>query len=256
MANPTFNNFSLQDSNYLTEEIEYRTFPTRMLNVKQIARRPGTKLLGAEYAEKRIRLIGHVIGSSSSDLITKIDNLHKNLAVKEGELIVETNRTYHATVSSLSIADPHYSQTYVPFEAEFVASDPFAYSPMFTLQGTVASGTSNGTFPVTISGSVFAEPTLTINFNGRPAGNTTVSGMVLDHMTAGPSRITVSGTIPFSSDFITTWSGLNITVSGNNRDFVGAFQRWEPGSHLMRMIVTSGNNPGFAWTFRWQERYY
>src|SRR3990172_8807383 len=105
MALPTFNSFSLQDGTYITTDIEYRTFPNRNLNLKQIARRPGVKLLGVEYAEKRIHLTGHVIGASASDLQSKVDSLHKTLATKEGELIVDTNRTYHATVSSLTVSD-------------------------------------------------------------------------------------------------------------------------------------------------------
>ena len=160
-------------------------------------------------------------------------------------------------VSTLSVADPFYSQSYVPWEAEFIASDPFAYHPIsHQTTGTVASGTQSlGKYNVTISGTAFAEPKFTVRFVGQAAGNTTVSGLVFEHIQV-PTYLTVSGLIPYSSDVIVTYSGLYVTVSGVRRDFGGAFSRWEPGVNTFNITVTSGNNPGFNWTLEYQPRYF
>ena len=65
MAHPTFNDKSLQDSNFITESVEYRTIPKRSIDPADVTDRPGVKLLATEFKEKMIRLRGRIIGSSA-----------------------------------------------------------------------------------------------------------------------------------------------------------------------------------------------
>jgi len=172
MAYPTFGGFSLQDDNYITTEIEYRTWPTRNTKTDKIAYRPGAKLLDTEFGEKRIILRGFIKGSSESDLQSKMDDFHQNVSEKSQSLIIESGRTFTATASMVSISDPHYAVDIVPFELEFICADPFAYGSSRTVTMTVTSGVGSEDYTVTVSGSVFAEPSITYATVSGVSGST------------------------------------------------------------------------------------
>ena len=259
MPNPSFGTFNLQTDNYIVSNIEYRTIPTRDIVLENIARKPGKKIISEEFIERRIKMAGWILGSDSTDLITRIDNLHNNVTRKtSGTLSIDANREIEAIVASVSIGDPHYSQTMVPMELEFIASEPFFKGPQQTVSLTVTSGnTSNTTktFTITISGSVLAEPSITYN---APAGTgtTTTSGVIIEY---SPTAETV------------TWSGGNNGVAYGSFvkfDYVnqlvledstkieaaGVFSRWEPGSTNVTATF-SGGVQGGTLDFVYRPRY-
>src|SRR3990167_4097027 len=107
----SFDGFSLETSNYIVSDITYRTIPVRDIVMESISRKPGKKMLSTEFAERRIRMAGYILGSDSADLISKIDSLHNNVTRKNsGLLSIDTNREIYATVASVAITDPHYTQ--------------------------------------------------------------------------------------------------------------------------------------------------
>lgn len=259
MANPTFGTFSLQDDNYITTDVEYRTIPARDIVLQDIARKPGKKVISQEFAERHIRIAGWILGDSSSDLIDKIDSLHNNVTRKTaGNLTIDTDRNIETFVASVSITDPHYTQTAVPFQVEFVAAEPFFRGTQQTATITVPSGTGEPhtlTTTITISGSVFAEPSIVYNAPGG-SGVTTTSGIIIEY---GPTSETV------------TWSGGNASLAyGNFAKFdyanqvllegssvvdpFGVFSRWEPGSTNFT-VTFSGQAQGGTIDFIYRPRY-
>ena len=258
MAYPTFDSFSLQDSNYITEQINYRTIPNRSLDTKKIARKPGVKLLAEDFAERTIKLRGYILGSNISDLKSKIDDLHSNITRKEdGTLQLEEGRTCTATLASIVIADPHYAQDFVPFDLEFLLADPFFYGDQQTVSWTVTSGTSSTSKTITISGTVFAEPSIKY-FSPDASGQTTISGVQIEYTTTGES-VTWSGTgatttLAYSDDLAFDYANQLILEAITESDIEGVFSRWEPGSTNFTCTF-SGTAPGGSLNFSYQPRY-
>jgi len=255
---PKFDNFSLQDDNYITSEVVFRTIPKRSLGTEKIARRPGVKLLAHDFAERIVNISGYIIGSSLSDLREKIDNLHANVTRKEdGLLSIDADRSGTATVASVSIADPHYAQDFVPFEMEFLMADPFWYGSQHSVSWTIASGISSLSDTITVSGSVFAEPSITY-YAPSGDGQTTTSGIIVEYAPTG-EKTTWSGTGATSTlaygDSVTFDYGNHIILEGTDSvDVEGVFSRWEPGATNFT-VTFSGTAQGGSLEFVYQPRY-
>ncbi len=243
MALPEYAGFSLQDNNYVTEDITYRTWPSRDTTTKPISRKPGVKLLAEEFGERRIRLSGYILGSDPSDLRTKIDDMNIQLQKASSALKIETNRTYTATCTYISIADPHYAQDFVPYEAEFLCADPFSYGDETTATITIASGTTIQTFTTTISGSYFAEPTFRYE-SPTATGTTTTSGIRLEVSNSGEYADwdgDDNGTaIDYSSSMTFDFKTYKILQATTQRNHTGVFSRWEPGSQSFKITFGGG----------------
>ncbi|HLA88484.1 MAG TPA: phage tail domain-containing protein [Anaerolineales bacterium] len=262
MATPQFGTFSLQDTNYVTENVEYRTIPVRDLIMENIARKPGKKLLSTEFAERRIRLAGWILGTDSADLLTRIDNLHTNVTRKtSGTLTVDANREIEAIVASVTVAEPHYTQSAVPFELEFLAAEPFWKGPQQTVTLTVASGTGEPhtqSFAITISGTVFAEPSIIYN---APTGTgwTTTSGIIIEYEPTG-EKVTWSGsnaanpTLAYGSLVNFNYQDYRVIEGAAETDHTGVMARWEPGETNVN-ITYSGQAQGGQVGFIYRPRY-
>jgi len=258
MANPIFNTFSLQDANYVTTNVEYRTIPRREVSLESIATKPGKKVVSTEFAERRIRLTGWILGSDSSDLITKIDELHLNVTRKEiGTLEIDSDRSIETIVSSVTVTDPHYSQSIVPIEMEFIAAEPFFQAPQHTTNFTVASGTSSGSHTMTISGTVFAEPEIHFNASGS-TGQTTLSGLKIDYsptseyiMWSGTGATT---TLAYGSELEFNYANQLILEDTASIDQKGVFSRWEPGETNFT-VTYSGTTQGGTLQVVYRPRY-
>ena len=262
MTDITFGSFSLQDSVYLTSDVSYRTIPARDIVLENIVRKPGKKVISQEFIERRIKLAGWILGSDSSDLITRIDNLHSNVTRKNsGTLSIDTNKEIEAIAASVVIPEPHYTQSMVPFEIEFLAVEPFWKGPQLTVSLTVTSGSSEPhtqTVTVTISGTVFAEPSITYN---APAGigNTTTSGIRIEYEPTD-EIITWSGTVAATP---TLAYGNLIKFDYQNQQILegvaavepsGVFARWEPGETNFT-VTYSGRAQGGSLDFVYRPRY-
>lgn len=262
MANPVFGTFSLQDDNYITESVEYRTIPVRDLVMENIARKPGKKLLSTEFAERRIRLAGWILGTDSSDLATRIDNLHSNVSRKNsGTLSVDASREIEAIVASVVIPEPHYTQSMVPFEIDFLAVEPFWKGPQLTVSVTVTSGSSQPhtqTVTVTVSGTVFAEPAITYN---APAGvgQTTTSGVRIeyeptDEFITWSGTVAATPTLAYGNLIKFDFQNQQILEGVTEVDPSGVFARWEPGETNFT-VTYSGRAQGGSLDFVYRPRY-
>lgn len=255
---PQFDGFSLQDDNIVTQDVTYRTIPSRSLDTEKLARRPGVKTLSTDFAERKVEIAGVIIASSVSTLRDAIDNFHSNVTRKNsGALYIESDRSANAIVSTVAIADPHYSQSMVPFQIEFLLSDPFYYGTQQTVSWTVPSGTATLSQSITISGSVFAEPYIQYTAPGS-SGHTTVSGIYLKY---GPTAevVTWSGTqgsttASYGDIILFDYPSHQIFQNSTGVDVDGVFARWEPGSTAFT-VTFSGTAPGGTLQFSYQPRY-
>jgi predicted phage tail component-like protein len=255
---PTFDGFSLQDDNFISSNVIYRNSPSRNLDSQKITRRPGSKLIATDFGEKTINISGNIVADSSSELQTLIDSFNANVTRKEsGIMYVDSDRSAVATVKSVGIGDSHYNQSYVPFEIEFLLNDPFFYGLQQTVSYTIVSGTASMTDTITISGSVFAEPSITFASNAG-TGYTTTSGISIIYNNTNET-VTWSGTSGHSSlsygnliqfDF----SNHRIIEEITETEIEGVFARWEPGQQTYQ-VTFSGTSQGGTLNFAYQPRY-
>lgn len=251
----TVNGLNISDNvNYISTEITYRDMPDRDMQTANISRRPGIKLLNAEWTKKEITIKGHVFSTTASGLRGLVDIMQQNFAVKSLALAVDTDRSYVATLNSLKVPNQFYNVTYVPYEASFLCADPFSYGSQLTVSGTTISGTLTYSGTITISGTVFAEPTLTINPTGANAGNSGITQLQITYTSAGET-VTISGTINYLSNISLNYANFTVTNSGVNSDFSGIFSRWEPGVSEFTITV-GGVRQGYNWMISYQPRYY
>lgn len=256
---PKFDGFSLQDDNYIISNVEYRTIPTRTLDLQKIARKPGVKFLSTEFAEKKVRFSGYIIASSSSELQTKIDDFHSNVTRKTtGVLEVESGRQANATVSSVTITDPQYAQDMVPIEMEFIMDDPFFYnSVQHGHTWAVTSGTVSQTFQITISGSVFAEPSIVYSAPGT-SGNTLISALNLQYVPTSEiitwSGSSGTGYLAYANTVSLNYGTQTILEGTTEVTTSGVFSRWEPG--LTSFVISFKDQaPGGTLSVNYYPRY-
>lgn len=257
----TFNTFSLSDSVFITSSVSYRTIPARDIVLENIARKPGKKLISEEFAERHIKLAGWILGSNASNLITQIDSLHSNVTRKtSGTLSIDSGREIEAIVATVNIDEPHYTQSMVPFEIEFIAAEPFWKGAQQTVSLAVTSGSATQpitkTVTLTISGSVYAEPSIIYTAPGS-TGTTTTSGIKIAYNPAGES-VTWSGNSNAAlayGNFVKFDYANQLILEGSTQiEPTGVFSRWEPGETTF-VTTFSGSNQGGTLAFVYRPRY-
>lgn len=253
---PTFDGFSLQNDFFIASEIIYRNIPERILETQKLSRRSGLKLLSNDFGGRTVNIQGYIIASGVNQLREKIDALHTNVTRKDnGLLYVESDRSATATVSNVSIADPHYAQDMVPYEIEFMLVDPFYKGTQQILNYTVVSGVAVQSFSITISGSYFAEPLIQYTAP-TGTGNTTVSGITIKYTQTG-EIVTWSGggsSLPYQDTVSFDYENKKILKSGNETNIDGLFSNWDPGSNPFE-VTFSGGVQGGNLQFIYQPRY-
>jgi hypothetical protein len=251
----TINGLVIDSDPYLIEEINYKNVPTRDQQTAIVTRKPRIKLLSNEWQQKEIEIKGRVFGSTPTDLLTKLDTLQQNMAVQSAALSIDSGRTYTVDLKAMDIPTQFYNVTMVSYTAKLLATDPFAYGTLLTASGTVASGIGNVTGTLTISGSVFAEPLLTINPKGANIGDSGIKAMKFTY-TPTAEALTISGMFNYAAPVIVDFRNFLVTNSGVSSDYLGSFSRFTPGSNSFTITVTSGVNNGFNYGFSYQPRYY
>ncbi len=248
-----FNEYNLQSTEILTENITYRTFPNRELNIAPLSGRPGAKFLSEEFGAKNIEITGRILGTSVANLKDIIDDFHEHLAKPSKQLDID-DRSYVATCQSLEMPDLRYGQTMATFKAVFVCADPFAYSFSRTLPILLTAGDTSEIFATTISGSAFSEPVVTVTFSGN-AGDSGVSSVLLDHLNTG-EKVTVSGNFERGLSLVFNYQNATVTYSGLLFDYVGSFSQYDSGSNQLKIDLGGTNTYGVTGEFQYRPRYY
>jgi len=213
-------------------EITYRTIPVRDLVMEAITRKPGKKLISHEFAERRIKMAGFILGTDETDLTTKIDALHSNITRKEsGILSIDANRSIEATVASVAIGDPHYAQNIVPMDIEFVATQPFYMGTQQTVTIAIPANTITQTITLTVSGSVFAEPTI-IYSAVAGTGESNVQRIDIEYDPTGETLTWSGGGDPLDlGSYVKFDYNSQIILEGAAEiEPSGVYSRFEPGA--------------------------
>lgn len=259
----TVNGLNISDNvNYILEEATYRSAPERDIITQPISTRPGDKFITSEWRTKVLSLKGRVFSVTNSGLRTFVDNLQKNFSIESAPINIDTDRTFTGTLQKLDIPTQFFQNTMVEYSAEFLLSDPFSYGAITTISGSTISGTLTLSGAITISGSVFAQPLVVIvpsTITGIDAGLSGVYQYTVTYKTTG-EYITISGTnsqqIQLGTVMGIDYENFYVTQSGVSIDYSGIFSRWEPGSRLFEITVSSGVHNGFKWIVAYRPRYF
>lgn len=253
MGVPTFNNFELNDETYITETIEHRTRAPRRLETDVISRRIGSALLNTQIQQKTIQIAGTIITSSPMELQTAVDNLHKHVSRIEGDLVIESGRTYEATAERIRIPDRSYNQTIVEFELQFVCVRPYSEGSSQIATVVIPSGTNTYNFVTTISGSAPNRPTFRFTLPSG-SGSSLVVRVDVQYSETG-NQLTISGGLLAASALVANYDRYLVTQNGVNKDFVGQMDDIEAGDATF-YITVSGKNDGTRVSIEYSPRYW
>ncbi len=196
-----------------------------------IARRDGTKKSGEFVEPRQIDILLKVIGSSRTDLISRLDSLQQALALRSQNLCIHEDGRIFNSVDCIS-ADAKLTRGKIvacDVPISFRAYDPYAYASTSSSYdtGTVALTSANSlwNFPainVTGGGTIYSYPLLHI-INRTSSGSTTLSA----GLTSGNNYTSISvNATTFSAsigDKITiTHSGTTQTLNVTTAVSVGA----------------------------------
>jgi len=248
---PTFDAFSLQDGTFITERIVFKGFAERGVIRSHLSRREGVRILGSEFGEKEIEISGYVVASTASELQEKLDDMKKSLRGEEKSLVVESDRTYIATVKNLAIPDEHYNLTKAPFLATFICTNPYATGASVSAGTPTQSGTYAFSGMINISGTFFNRPILTYTPSGiLPTGNTLITGLEIYHVESGQT-ITISGFggglgLDYKDEVVVNFERYSGLEGFTEIETSGAYPRWETGENYFIVNATGRSGKGFV----------
>lgn len=240
MSLPTFNEYSLQSDTILTEHITYRTRAKRGIELAQIARRSGKKMIADLLEHKTIVLTGHIVCASPTELQTTIDEFMQNVSGVQGSLVIESGRTYTATAERVEIPDRSYNNSSVPFEIQFVVPDGYAEASGKQAYAYVTSGTQTRNIDVTISGNMPNRPSIRVSLPGS-AGISPTRRIDITEGQFGYTQ-TASGVWNRGDAILFDYNLYKVTKNGTEIDFIGQMPELNPGSTTFT-IALSGTAP-------------
>lgn len=263
MAFPIFNGFELNDINstgVLTSNIRKFSSPSRAIEIERVARRPGGRLLNDEFTEKTVVIEGHIIGNTELDLRDKIDTFNAEVTGKtEGQLAISSDRTATAIVKNFSVSENPYNTDYVQYKLECLLPDPFFYAPQHTATFVLASGVSPHTENITVSGSYFSNPVVTIT-TAAGSGATQTQRVDVQYVSTAQTVIWSGGVGEENLDYADIlqfdyYSQL-ITRNAATNDSSGAFADFEVGSRNIKITFSgTGDWVGGIASISYQPRY-
>lgn len=264
----TFGTFNFNDGvNYFVLEKPFSMNAVSETFYK-VARLEGVKRTGAITNERTIAIKVRVVGTTRSDLETRLNNLYSALAIQQQNLTLFSidTRYWVADCIGAEAIEQSGNPIFVTLALTFVAQQPYATSTTQSLFNTgmlLLSGTSPFSFPtqtITGGGNVYSHPTIQI-FHGNDV--TTWSSLSLSQTTDG-STLTLTSSLPSSNGsylLITAdplaqngWTVL-LNGTGSPLAFSGIFPVMEPGSTIWTMSVAASAAPHVRVQWTWYPRW-
>jgi len=249
-----FGELNLQTAEIIITDVQYRQMADRILNTSPISRRAGNKFLSDDFTTKTISMTGYVISNSASGLIGIIDNMHRYLALPQKELSIDADRVYIATCSKAEFPELNFSRSVSPFNLEFLSVSPFSFGTNLNANFVLPSGVVDRTFSITISGTAYAEPNLSLTtFSG--AGNAGITKMTIAHLTSG-QEVVISGAWSRNIETVLNYDNATVTLSGLLYDYTGSFDNYPVGNNSIRITFEGSNDFGVEGEISYSPRFW
>ncbi len=241
MASIQFDGTELLNTTYIPRFIKHESPPERILNILDLPRDDGSVLISGKYGRKYIPVQGVLVGSSESDLESKIDSfkelfsrVNKNLDIT----FAGATRRYKASVESFSFDRDYYNISYVPWQARFVIVEGVGEDTTETAykDGEEITPGTNGVQSVwTLAGTAPPKPRVTITPNATGADCRGVA--ILNEDNGQRIMVPVSGGLssgtPIEIDFRLKTAKLN----GAGTEYFGQFPEMKVGANNMKIYA-------------------
>lgn len=215
----------------VTNAIEHTNLPDKDTTLYPLANTNASVIPYVGYSSKVISIAGAIVGSSSSDLDSRIDTFkgyfngkNKNLDIQYGA----STRRYIATANKIAVTRRQKAY-FATFTVDFICTQPFGRNTSATTAlnasgRTASSYTDNHTF---LGSAPYQLPVITITYAAVSGGASFVSF----GNNANGQGITITDQTWVATDVLEI-DCVNKTVKKNGVeiDFLGAFPEFEPGS--------------------------
>lgn len=230
---------SIQTDNIILNQIDHESLDYKELNSQRLGNTPGGKLVDIEYRPRVIRISGTIIGTSKSDLETRLDNLKLLCNRQEKNLDIQyltDYRRYKVTQALFAVTRQFFHINHVDFEIEFLCSRfPFGIprdtSTVEFLAKTV--GTFEGTTGVLKGTYEHPMPKIKMTINSA----TNLTKIYFENQTTGGS-ITIERDFSAGEELIIDPTEQTVRVDGVAVDFSGVFSEFNL-SNDFKVIFTS-----------------
>lgn len=234
MTNVSFDGNDLQTDSILTASIEHESLPAKSVASFSFAHANRSAIPFVNYPSRAIRISGKIIGSSISDLDTKLDTFRGYFNNKDANLDIDytgSTRRYIATLTGLDIDRPG-GLKFANFDAVFTATQPFGQNVTATTAWsdtgvTTATDSQAHSF---LGSAPYQLPIVTITINSVTGGD----GFISFTNDANDQGILIIGQTFVADDEIEIdCVERTVKLNGNEIDYSGSFPEFPPGSQTM-----------------------
>lgn len=208
--------------------------PTRNNKLYKRAMRDGRKHVRSEYNDRALVLEGDISRASRALMEASRDTLMEYLQPVDEKLEFEQAgalRRYMATMRNVIMTEDMGG--FAPFSIEFDLSLPFGVDiNLTTLLNNVNHNSSSTDHAITIGGSVFAEPLITLTLTSITGG--TNASVLIENPATGQG-ITVQRSFSNSDVVKVDVDAHKVYVNDVEVEYSGAFPTWDVGSGTLRV---------------------
>ena len=238
MSTITYDSTSILSANYVTRRVMHESSADRQLDTIKLTRKDGEIIVDDSLAPKIITVEGILVGSSLSDLETKIDSLKELVARKDKNLDISFaggTRRYVCRMTKVNFDRDHFNITHVPYTINFfVATGVGKDTGETTAKNTSGIVIETTDAVVAFAGSYQPKPRHKITITTR--GNSDVARM-MNVDTGDYIDVSLDG---FNGGDYIEIDEENQTVKKNgttNLDFSGKFPSVVIGNNNMRLVI-------------------
>jgi len=269
LPNYTYGTFQLNDGvNYFVTDKKLG-LPEVQESVFKVARYPGVKTTGTIINERRATVTVVVVGSSRTDLESKVDALLLALNQRQQQLAIHMLDGRYLVCDAISAPVTYRSTRLlaVTIQITFLAVDPYLYAANASsydsgsIAYTLVSGSNytSGNLVVASSGTEYAYPTIALTNNSA----VTITAFTLSQNPDGTS-LQISNLSWTQGETITIgcdprqangYTVVSSAAPGTLLAFSGTFPVIEPTGTVLTLQVTASAQPtvdlAATWTPRW-----
>ena len=216
----------------------------QQLNLMEISRQDGAKLVSSNYAPKEITIEGMITGDDVDDLETNIDTFKKGTLITNGNLDMDyagTSRRYLVDCSACTVTRLNYNVTFATFSLKYVASNPPFGQDISAIGGSLAltevfsaenltSETINDSFSV-LGTSI---PKVKVRYKFDRIGD--ISSIDFINLSTS-KQMDISTAFTSGDEVMIDQETLNVHLNGEPVEFEGVFPDLKLGSNTIQSNV-------------------
>lgn len=234
-----FNDYSLQNTSIVTEQLVQDNMPKREFQSFAIPRDDGETFIGDYWRAKRIRLEGTIHKTTNSELESTIDDMKRYLGEPNKNLDIKIDGDIRRYLASLINGDNMFSRrkgyhvTFCPFEAVFVCLEPFGKDLNYDATTFFDKTDLSFTEVAANAGTVTAKPYWALDLTAA-SGVTAIS---FENETTGQT-ITITRSFSAGEYLTIDAESKTVKVDGVAVDYDGIFPDFEVGSNRYTLTIT------------------